>query len=166
MPFSPFSDYQKRDELLISMGYSSYKDYLRSPTWKNIRERVLKRANGLCELCGRPAAQVHHLSYSREILRGDKRKLRHLIAICRVCHQSGEFAADQKVSRPEANRRMDRPGMKECPFCKESRAWTDFENFSGTQVYKVCKSCRRKKSNRKNIRRLGLGGMTEKYNND
>jgi hypothetical protein len=164
MSYHPYKDYQARDELLVSMGYASYKEYLRSPTWRKIREKVLERANGLCELCGEPAAEVHHLSYSKEILRGDKRKLRHLIAICRACHQSGEFAAGQKVSRPETNRRMNRPGLKECPLCKKARAWTDFENFSGTQVYKVCKSCRRKKSNRKHIRRLGSRSMTAKYN--
>jgi len=158
-----FQDYRRRDKLLHELGYASYTDYLRSPTWRKVSARVMQRVQGRCEICGEPASEVHHLKYSEEVILRHKHKLRHLIAICRNCHRDGEFDSSGKVSRVEANQRMNHPGLKECPLCKQERAWTEFENFSGTQIYEVCKPCRRKKSNRKRICELGLGGMRAKY---
>jgi hypothetical protein len=40
--------------------------YLKSPEWRSLREKVLKRANYVCEGCGEKAAtQAHHLTYDR-----------------------------------------------------------------------------------------------------
>jgi hypothetical protein len=158
-----FRDYRARDALLHLLGFASYAEYLKSPTWQRARRRVLERACGLCEKCGAKATEVHHLKYSREVLLGYKRNLRHLMAICRQCHQQGEFAGGKKVSRTEANRRLERPGLNLCPVCDIVRAWTDFENFSGTQVYNFCKSCRSRTTGRAKARKLGLSGMRPKY---
>jgi len=140
-----FQDYKERDKILLGLGYSSYKNYLHSPLWKKIRTKVIQRANGLCEIsgCNAAASQVHHLVYSQQILLGYKRKLRHLIAVCRSCHTHGEFANRQKVSRSEANHRLGFGGWVPCPKCHKQRVRTDFENFSGTQQYKICRCCRK-----------------------
>jgi hypothetical protein len=43
-----------------------------------------KRANGLCEVCGAPANQVHH--YVKRANRRVRFDLRNLISICPRCH--------------------------------------------------------------------------------
>lgn len=62
-----------------------YSQYLLSPRWREKRERVMRRANGICEGCGvAPAAQVHHLTYVRIY----EEMLFDLVAICVPCHES------------------------------------------------------------------------------
>lgn len=67
-----------------SAGYQKeYLGYLASPVWRAVRDKVLQRANFVCEGClERPATQVHHLSYRyfrREMMFD-------LVAVCRDCH--------------------------------------------------------------------------------
>lgn len=61
-----------------------YDAYLLSPKWRAIREQVLKRDKWTCRVmrCGRPATQVHHLTYERV---GDEWP-DDLVAICAECH--------------------------------------------------------------------------------
>ena len=64
--------------------YSSYKEYLKSPEWRKIRKRILKRANYKCEICKvAKAYQVHHKHYKNIFKEKDK----DLLAVCGVCHQ-------------------------------------------------------------------------------
>lgn len=61
-----------------------YAEYLRSPRWKEIRDRVLQRAGHRCEGCGDAAArEVHHLTY--EHVFGEF--LFELVALCPSCHR-------------------------------------------------------------------------------
>ena len=64
---------------------SRYSSYLQSTHWKQVRSRILKRAKGLCEKCGAPAASpdVHHKTY----VRLGKERDADLIALCTRCHQ-------------------------------------------------------------------------------
>jgi hypothetical protein len=65
--------------------WARYDAYLKSPEWHARRRLVLKRANGVCEGCGlRPAAQVHHLSYTHVF----NEFLWELRAVCLACHQA------------------------------------------------------------------------------
>jgi hypothetical protein len=60
-----------------------YSAYLLTPEWRARRAKVLKRAGGVCEGClGRPATQVHHLTYERV----GREMLFDLVAICDDCH--------------------------------------------------------------------------------
>lgn len=60
-----------------------YGDYLRSPRWRALRDKVLRRATGVCEGClDAPAIDVHHLSYAHK---GDEFAFE-LRALCRSCH--------------------------------------------------------------------------------
>lgn len=60
-----------------------YGKYLKSNAWKDKRQKVLERANGLCEGCrdAEPTA-VHHLTYDHL---GDE-LLFELVALCDRCH--------------------------------------------------------------------------------
>ena len=62
---------------------TTYGWYLGSAFWAERRAYILKRANHICEMCGkRPATEVHHLTYIRVFaeLPSD------LLAVCRQCH--------------------------------------------------------------------------------
>jgi 5-methylcytosine-specific restriction endonuclease McrA len=61
-----------------------YDGYLESDEWRQRRQRVLRRAGGVCEGCGeRTANQVHHLTYDR--VGGEM--LFDLVAVCDSCHR-------------------------------------------------------------------------------
>jgi 5-methylcytosine-specific restriction endonuclease McrA len=79
---------------------SRYQEYLTSDAWIERRDRVLKRAKGLCEKCGRQAAHVHHKTYVRIYNEADD----DLIAICVDCH-SVEHHRVQNLSDVEKIRR-------------------------------------------------------------
>ncbi|MCY4554379.1 MAG: hypothetical protein OXC79_11970 [Candidatus Poribacteria bacterium] len=62
-----------------------YSRYLQSPTWKAKRQKVMKRANHICEGClEQKATQVHHLTYERV----GCEMLFDLVAICDRCHSN------------------------------------------------------------------------------
>lgn len=97
--------YAERDAVLIQIGFASYADYLKSPLWKRIRSRCLKKNDGQCMLCGRDASEVHHKNYSRAVLLGKDGS--GIIPICRDCHTLAEFDTQGfKTSLDEANRRI------------------------------------------------------------
>ena len=61
----------------------SYGDYLSSDIWKKKRNKVMERANGICEGCGdSPAVEVHHISYEHV----EHEFLFELVAVCSECH--------------------------------------------------------------------------------
>jgi hypothetical protein len=57
--------------------------YLKSDKWKDKRERVLKRADYICQGCGQErASEVHHVTYERRFFE----MLFDLVALCQTCH--------------------------------------------------------------------------------
>lgn len=69
------------------MDKNTYKRYLRTRHWQQLRQEVLRRAGGRCEKCGyqpwKPnGLQVHHLTYSNV----GNEKLDDLIVVCPRCH--------------------------------------------------------------------------------
>ncbi len=73
----------------------SYKEYLKSNTWKLKRDKVIKRANGWCEICKiNRAWQVHHKTYKRKY----RERLCDLIATCEACHKAEhDLLTDEEV---------------------------------------------------------------------
>ncbi len=62
-----------------------YDGYLHSDEWRAKRRRVLRRAGGICERCGRAkAAHVHHLTYARV----GRERIEDLVGLCWPCHQA------------------------------------------------------------------------------
>lgn len=80
--------YAARDALLIKLGYPHYAAYLKSPLWVSIRRRAYAANGNTCH-CGKPADQLHHLSYSRLTLLGERLDL--VRPICEGCHYKVEF---------------------------------------------------------------------------
>jgi hypothetical protein len=61
-----------------------YEKYRQTDAWRERRERVLKRANYVCEGCRiNRATEIHHMTYDNT---GDE-FLWQLVAICRDCHE-------------------------------------------------------------------------------
>lgn len=85
------SAYNQRDKVLMRLGFASYRDYLRSALWKELREEKLA-ANARCEICGDKAQIVHHISYRRNSLAG--KHLGGLVSLCNRCHCRVELRED------------------------------------------------------------------------
>lgn len=63
----------------------AYGDFLKTPYWKAIAQKVRQRANWRCQMCNtKRALEVHHRSYDCHGREHDN--LGDLIAICRECH--------------------------------------------------------------------------------
>ncbi len=62
-----------------------YGEYLSSDNWTRKREKVIARAQGICEGCGeKSATEVHHISYEHV----GNEFLFELVAVCSECHDS------------------------------------------------------------------------------
>lgn len=87
---------------------NSHLDYLVSPLWRSIRGRILARDRNTCQACGRMADTVHHKSYDREVLTGNRDV--DLISLCNSCHESIEFSwngtAKVKNTLKKANEKL------------------------------------------------------------
>jgi 5-methylcytosine-specific restriction endonuclease McrA len=64
--------------------WSSYKEYLDSDVWRNIRCEALARDHGRCRDCGVEASEVHHIAYPEVLGRED---LDDLVSLCHACHE-------------------------------------------------------------------------------
>ncbi len=61
-----------------------YDAYLETDEWQGKRQKVISRAQGLCEGCQeQPAQHVHHLSYEHI----GNEFLFELVALCKACHE-------------------------------------------------------------------------------
>lgn len=80
--------YRERQEVLESMGFRSYAEYLLSDLWRQIRDRAFSAHGDTCVLCGKRAHVLHHLSYSLETLTGGD--LSGLVPLCNRCHEEVE----------------------------------------------------------------------------
>ncbi len=65
--------------------WQRYGEYLASPEWQALRQKVIEAADGVCVYCDvRAAVQAHHETYERV---GHER-LEDLSAVCVECHQA------------------------------------------------------------------------------
>lgn len=73
---------QVRQVRLREQGYDSYRAYLNSPAWRDVRNRY--RASDLPQvcMCGSDQYQLHHATYDRV----GHEALDDLIPLCRACH--------------------------------------------------------------------------------
>jgi hypothetical protein len=77
--------YKKKYEVQRETFFSDYDEYLKSDQWNNLREKVLKRCNRICEGCGNSrAVQVHHTTYKHY----RREFLFELVGLCHTCHNA------------------------------------------------------------------------------
>lgn len=72
-----------------SITHLPYEKYLRSALWLAIREWVIERDKGICTICERTAAEVHHHDYDKTTMWGEQPDS--LTSLCARCHQLVEF---------------------------------------------------------------------------
>lgn len=60
-------------------------DYLQTPEWRNQRERILRRDNGRCKICGVKSnvMNVHHIFYKEPLSEMNDNDL---VTLCPNCH--------------------------------------------------------------------------------
>jgi hypothetical protein len=80
---------QRRDWL------TEHDAYLRTPQWRELRSRVLERAQHVCEGCGmHRATQVHHKTYDN----WRAEFLFELVAVCTECHNRIHAKGQRQVA--------------------------------------------------------------------
>lgn len=94
------------------MDYHS--EYLKSPLWRKIKRRVLKRDNNICGSCGGIGNIVHHRSYSREVLEGNADHM--LATVCEGCHNIIHFDNDKSRRSEEESERVFLAGQRQTDF--------------------------------------------------
>lgn len=65
--------------------YSNYQEYLALPEFRRTCEIVANRSGGLCEFCGDPATEFHHVKYCRW---GEVDPPENLLHVCHECHEN------------------------------------------------------------------------------
>ncbi len=81
-----------------------YEDYRKSPLWRKIKRRVLKRDGKVCRRCGGKATLVHHRSYTDEVLAGNNDE--QLASICEGCHNFIHKDENGYTRNPEETDRL------------------------------------------------------------
>jgi len=88
------TSYKSRNDWLARMGFGSYRDYLNSDLWRDIRRKVFAAKGSRCRICRKKATELHHHRYHGNDLAGIKTKFIH--PVCRACHISIEFDGGKK----------------------------------------------------------------------
>lgn len=70
----------------IKNFWDKYNKYLKTKQWRELREKVFKRDNYKCLLCGEKANTCHHLSYGMWIKFENSRRLE-CVSLCKKCHE-------------------------------------------------------------------------------
>lgn len=83
---------------------ASYRDYLQSEEWANLRLRIMTRDKFTCVACGNKSSCVHHRSYDKETMAGHR--LHKLISLCNECHEHVHFIDDEKQSMEITDTRL------------------------------------------------------------
>jgi len=137
--------YGDRNRVLLSMGFSSYQEYLLSPLWASIRERALIEHGSICRLCGEKATQFHHLGYGRDVLAG--RTLHQLVPLCSPCHERVEFEPRaRKRTLIEAHRayvRLWKRVKKKTPWGRKVGKCVQCGHKARKHM-KLCRKCQKK----------------------
>ncbi len=119
--FTDAFDKRERADALKRLGFDSYRQYIASPLWKSIRDRVLARDGHKCVRCKKPARTVHHAHYGYDVLRGER--IESLASACGSCHEScghsgGGIRPLKPLSRQNKKRlKNQRLRKRKCPGC-------------------------------------------------
>jgi hypothetical protein len=102
------------------LGFNSYDDYLASPLWRGIRQRVYDLRGRVCLKCKkRPGTQIHHTDYELETMRGER--IDTLEPICGECHQREHGLDGRKNPKPHRPKPANLPARKKRKSKKQRR---------------------------------------------
>jgi hypothetical protein len=80
-------------ELQSQQWHKKYREYQKSPEWAALKDKVLMRAQGICEGCREAKATVlHHLTYDHVF----NELLFELVALCGDCHHRAHTRSNRK----------------------------------------------------------------------
>jgi len=95
--------YKHRNDILRSMGFSSYAEYLKSDLWHSISKDFLEGKR--CVACDAKATIIHHVCYTENGLLGED--TRHMLPCCKACHVWSHFYKGEHLNPLEAASRLD-----------------------------------------------------------
>ena len=82
-------EYARREAVSLNQHHEAlwwreYNEYLRTPQWRALRQRVIRRDGGRCQGCGeQEAVDVHHKTYAHV----GAEFMFELESVCRDCHK-------------------------------------------------------------------------------
>lgn len=62
-----------------------HREYLKSPLWREVRNRALEQYGSICSKCGGYGTDVHHKTYRGA---GGNERMEDLQVLCRGCHEA------------------------------------------------------------------------------
>ena len=90
-------------------GNPAYDRYIHSAGWRRKAGQRLEMDGRVCQVCGREATEVHHLTYDRF----GNEEMSDLVSLCRKCHNKAEELYDPSIipwameeKKPEGNNFM------------------------------------------------------------
>lgn len=90
-------------------GNPEYDRYIHSPAWRTKADERMQIDDCICQVCGRAASDVHHLTYDRF----GNEEMSDLVSLCRECHEKAETIYDPAITpwamdevKPEGNNFM------------------------------------------------------------
>lgn len=76
--------------MLKKLGFKTYKEYLESELWKNLKKQIYAKKDK-CDCCGsRDNLQIHHASYTFMRTKKDGKRvgsIKGLKLLCKNCHK-------------------------------------------------------------------------------
>ena len=78
----------------LKKGNPAYERYIRSAAWRRKANERLEMDGHKCQVCGKTATEVHHLTYDRFTCED----MNDLVSLCRDCHEKAEEIYDPTVT--------------------------------------------------------------------
>lgn len=98
--------WDEQKQVLKSLGYNNYKEYVAGIRWADIRDKVFRTKGKKCIVCTRNATVIHHREYSKEVLEGTN--ITPLEPLCWDCHNTIEYdKRGNKIDLVAANNKLD-----------------------------------------------------------
>ena len=121
----------------------SYRDYLKTDHWFELRGKCLERCGGICQQCGRyEATEIHHKTYDHL----GNESISELLPLCSNCHaREHEDSEDRKLriaivsdrikrETDEIKRPKQKPKQKQATKQQLKTHYTRFRFKDGTPI--------------------------------
>ena len=110
----------------LTLNQITHREYLKSPLWKEIRQKAINHYGPICSVCKEFGSDVHHKTYDRV---GGHELMSDLEVLCRKCHE-----AKHDLHRAIKEKIDEKPKNK-----KKIRAEKAFRYLTKEQKVMLCK---------------------------